>query len=91
MIYQLIYSSRFKKDIKRLQRRQYNTDLIKKAIRTLEEKGQLPGSYNPHKLTGNFKGYWEAHIQNDWLIIWKIIPESMEIWLTRTGTHADLF
>lgn len=90
-MFKLIYTNRFKKDIKLLQRRGYNMEDFKKSIRLLEKFGQLTNEYQPHKLSGEYVGYWEAHLKSDWLIIWKIYPEEKEIWLTRTGTHADLF
>ena len=65
--------------------------IIKKAIVDLENDGDLNSSYQPHKLSGNYTGYREAHLKNDWLIIWKILIDKNEIWLTRTGTHSDLF
>jgi len=42
-------------------------------------------------LKGNFKGFWECHIQPDWLLIWQQDDEIKLISLTRTGTHSDLF
>lgn len=66
-------------------------ELFKDAILMLEETGKLPSDYSPHKLSGNYSGYWEAHLKSDWLIIWKLIVEENEIWLTRTGSHSDLF
>lgn len=44
-----------------------------------------------YKLTGNYKGNWEAHIKPDLLIIWFEITEDNEIILLRLGTHSDLF
>jgi mRNA interferase YafQ len=64
--------------------------LLKNAIEKLEESGELAAN-KPHKLAGEYSGYWEAHIKSDWLIIWKIFFDDNEIWLTRTGTHSDLF
>jgi mRNA interferase YafQ len=66
-------------------------DLLKNAIIQLEESGILPGKNKPHKLSGDYAGYWEAHLNPDWLIVWKVIPQDNEVWLTRTGTHSDLF
>jgi len=66
-------------------------DSLKDAIRMLEKNGNLTGRYRQHRLSGNYSGYWEAHLQSDWLIIWKLYTSEKEIWLTRTGTHADLF
>jgi mRNA interferase YafQ len=88
---QLVYTNKFKKDIKLLQRRGYPLELIKEAIIILEETGTLPSSYSPHKLSGNYSGFWEGHIKPDWLIIWQHFLHENEIWLTRTGTHSDLF
>ena len=90
-MYHLIFTNKFKKDVKLLQKRGYDMDLLKKAIRKLEESGELAAENKSHKLSGNYTGYWEAHLKSDWLIIWKIFPSDNEIWLTRTGTHSDLF
>ena len=90
-MYQLIVTNSFKKDVKRLQKRGAELNILKQAILHLETDGQLPLSFKPHKLSGDFSGYWEAHLKNDWLIIWKALEGQNEIWLTRTGTHSDLF
>jgi mRNA interferase YafQ len=90
-MFQIVFTNKFKKDIKLLQKRGYEMGLIKEAIEFLEEKGSLPSTYTPHRLSGNYSGYWEAHIKPDWLIIWKSFSDENEIWLTRTGTHSDLF
>ncbi|MMZ71604.1 mRNA interferase YafQ [compost metagenome] len=66
-------------------------ELIKNVILQFEEKGTLPKTNKPHKLSGDYSSYWEAHIKPDWLIIWKVFDEEKEIWLTRTGTHSDLY
>jgi len=90
-MFQLVFTNKFKKDIKLLQKRGYNLELIKNAILLLEENGTLSSDYSPHKLSGNYSGYWEAHLKHDWLIIWKILVVENQIWLTRTGSHSDLF
>ena len=87
----LVFTNKFKKDVKLLQKRGYNMTLIKEVILMLEETGFLPSNYFPHKLSGNYSGYLEAHIKPDWLIIWKFKIDENEIWLTRTDTHSDLF
>jgi mRNA interferase YafQ len=90
-MYQLVFTNRFRKDIKRLQSRRYDMEIIKKVITNLEITGELQPAFQPHKLSGNYTGYWEGHIKSDWLIIWKLLADKNEIWLTRTGTHSDLF
>ena len=66
-------------------------ELLKQSVLVPEESGELPAENSPHKLSGDYSGYWEAHLKSDWLIIWKFYPDENEIWLTRTGTHSDLF
>lgn len=90
-MFHLVYTNRFKKDVKLLKRRGLDMELLKEAIIQLEETGTLPPEKNPHKLAGVYKGFWEAHLKPDWLIIWQVIPEDKEVWLTRSGSHADLF
>ena len=90
-MFQLVFTNRFKKDVKVLQKRGFKMDLLKSTILTLEESGTLPVKNIPHRLSGTYSGFWEAHVSPDWLIIWNVFPDENEIWLTRTGTHADLF
>jgi len=91
MSYILEYTNTFKKDIKKAAKRGLNIKLIETAIQLLEDTGLLPAEYKPHKLVSNYKGYWEAHIQPDWLLIWSIDKDKGVITLVRTGTHSDLF
>jgi len=51
----------------------------------------LDKKYLAHKLSGKYKGDWEAHIKPDVLIIWFEITNDNEILLLRTGSHSDLF
>lgn len=90
-MYNLFYTNRFKKDVKLLQKRGYDLNLLKEAILQLEKTANLPANHKPHRLSGNYSGFLEAHIKADWLIIWKVFPGDNELWLTRTGTHSDLF
>jgi mRNA interferase YafQ len=90
-MFQLVFTNKFRKDVKLLQKRGYDMELVKKIILIFEENGNLSSAYSPHKLSGNYSGYWEAHLRPDWLIIWKFVADRNEIWLTRTGRHSDLF
>jgi mRNA interferase YafQ len=49
----------------------------------------VPQKYKLHKLSMNFKGRWECHIQPDWLLIYKLDNDTLI--LERTGTHSELF
>lgn len=91
MSYKIEYTGKIKKDIKLAQKRGLDLELFKEVVILLEKNGKLPTKYKPHILKGNFKGYWECHIQPDWLLIWKQDEEIKLVSLTRTGTHSDLF
>jgi mRNA interferase YafQ len=59
------------------------------AVEMLAENGELPAAYRPHRLSGEWKGVWECHIEADWLLIYTITIT--EVLLIRTGSHFDLF
>lgn len=47
-----------------------DANIFKRAIMLLQTSGTLPVEYCPHKLSGKYAGYWECHLQPDWLMIW---------------------
>lgn len=83
------YTSRFKKDLKTVKKRNLNLDLLAEVIDTLAEEKVLPENNRDHELTGNWNGHRECHIQPDWLLIYRI--EDDILMLYRTGSHSDLF
>jgi len=90
-MYQLEQTRQFKKDIKLAKKRGLNMQLLDEVVTNLVEKGTLSATHKPHKLTGDYKGFWECHIQSDWLLVWEQNETIRLITLTRTGTHSDLF
>jgi mRNA interferase YafQ len=65
--------------------------LFEEVVTLLAETGTLPSRYRPHKLTGDWQGFWECHIQPNWLLIWEQHEKELILILTDTGTHSDLF
>ena len=65
----LVYTNKFKKDVKLIQKRGYDMDLLKNAIIILEKAGAPPPINKPHRLVGEYSGYREAHLKPDWLLI----------------------
>jgi mRNA interferase YafQ len=90
-MYQIHYTSKFKKDFTIVSKRKYKLDLLEKTISLLILKNQLPPKYRPHKLSGNYADTWCVHIKPDWLLLYLIDETNAEIWLIGTGTHSDLF
>lgn len=91
MSYTVKPTSRFTKDLKRVHRRGYDIALITAVIKLLAAGEQLPAQYKDHALTGNFAGCRECHITPDWLLVYEIDQTAVILYLTRTGTHSDLF
>lgn len=85
------YETTFKKDFKRIVRRGYNIKLLEEVIELLANGEQLPEKYKDHSLIGDYSDCRECHITPDWLLIYKISNDELILYLTRTGTHSDLF
>jgi mRNA interferase YafQ len=79
----------FRDDLKRQKRRGKNLEELISVVELLGELGKLPEEYRPHKLSGEWKGVWECHVEPDWLLIYDVT--SVEVLLIRTGSHSDLF
>ena len=85
------YETSFKKDFKRIVRRGYDIRLLEKVIEMLANGQVLPEKYRDHSLAGEFADFRECHITPDWLLIYRINDDELILYLTRTGTHSDLF
>ena len=90
-MYKIRPSAKFQKDLKRIQKRGYDITLLKDVLNLLVNGKILPIKYKDHNLSGNFKGCRECHITSDWLLIYEISDDELILYLTRTGTHSDLF
>jgi len=89
--YDIVQSSRFKKDYRLIRKRNHDITRLNDAIDILSRGEQLPPHYFDHPLKGDYKGCRECHITPDWLLIYKVIEDKLLIRLMRTGTHSDLF
>lgn len=84
-------TNKFQKDLKRIQKRGYDISLLTDIIKRLANGEELPDRNKDHSLSGNYNGYRECHITSDWLLIYEIDNGELYLYLTRTGTHNDLF
>ena len=89
--YGIVLTSMFKKDLKLAKKRGYDLSLLNKVVDTLAMGKPLAEKYKDHNLVGNFTGCRECHITPDWLLIYEILNSELILYLTRTGTHSDLF
>ena len=84
-------TGQFKRDLKRIQKRGLELELLKNVIRLLLEEQTLDEKYRDHALTGNYRGFRQCHIQPDWLLIYAIDHNELILTASRTGSHSDLF
>lgn len=84
-----VRSGRFKRDVKRLQKRGKDLTKLRSALVLLLEEKPLPPQYRDHSLRGDWEGFRDLHIEPDWLLLYRI--RDGELQLARTGSHADLF
>ncbi|MED9969762.1 MAG: type II toxin-antitoxin system YafQ family toxin [Ruminococcus sp.] len=91
MKYRIKPTSRFQKDLKRIQKRGYQIKLIQEVVRKLSDGELLEPKYKDHPLSGDYSGCRECHITPDWLLIYEMYEDNLILYLTRTGTHSDLF
>ena len=82
-------STRFRRDVKRLQRQGVEIAQLETVVLALVAQEPLNERYRDHALVGDWKGFRECHIQPDWLHVYRV--EGDELQLARTGSHAALF
>lgn len=85
------YTAKFMRDLKLAKKRKNNIAALQKIMKHIEHEEFLSPRFKDHPLTGNWKSHRELHIEPDWLLIYKLIPEENVVIFVRTGTHSDLF
>ena len=83
------YAASFKKDYKRLQKRGYDMEKLRRVMKCLISGEPLEERLKDHPLRGKYPGARDCHIEPDWGLIYAIVDD--ELRLLRTGTHTDLF
>jgi len=87
----IVASNRFKKDLKTAMKRGYQIGLLEAVVDKLAMREPLEERYRDHLLTGNYGGFRECHITPDWLLVYQVRETELVLFLSRTGTHSDLF
>lgn len=84
------YSTKSKKDLKKYRHNPKKMKGLFKVLDMLIEGVEIPESYEPHKLIGQYKGCMECHIEGDFLLIWLDVNSDV-IEIIRIGSHSELF
>ncbi|MGR6840061.1 type II toxin-antitoxin system YafQ family toxin [Aliivibrio wodanis] len=89
-MYNLEYSTQFKKDFKKITKMPIS-DIIEvgNIISKLQRNETLDPKNVDHSLTGNWSGFRDCHIKPNLVLIYRIFDEQLQ--LARIGSHSDLF
>lgn len=87
----VVASNHFRKDLKQIIKRGYRIELLDEVVGKLAAKEPLEEKYKDHALLGKFSEFRECHITPDWLLVYQIREKEVVLFLSRTGTHSDLF
>jgi mRNA interferase YafQ len=83
------YSGQSKRDARAAEKRGKEISKLRSLMTLLIDDTPLPASYLDHPLKGHMRSFRDAHIEPDWLLVYKIDGETVRF--ERTGRHADLF
>ena len=87
---EVVESTSFRKDLKRVRRRGWDLTELRRAVHLLQQGTPLPQRYVDHALTGERVGQRDLHIKPDWVLIYRIRDDIELLRLERTGSHSDL-
>lgn len=87
----IVASNEFKRNLKQIIRRGYRIELIDDVVNKLALGERLEEKHNDHALLGKYSNFRECHITPDWLLVYQIREKELVLFLSRTGTHSDLF
>lgn len=85
------FTSKFKKDLAKVEKQNKQVDKLYEVIDLLRQEKPLLSKNQDHPLVGEWSGCRECQIEPEWLLIYKIKHDVLELRLIRTGSHSDLF
>ncbi|MCL2108122.1 MAG: type II toxin-antitoxin system YafQ family toxin [Oscillospiraceae bacterium] len=89
--YKIVFSAKYKRNLKKIQKRRCNLELLYKVVRDLASDFPLDPKHRDHQLTGDMKQFRECHITPDWLLVYEKTKDALILYLYSTGSHADVF
>ena len=85
---QLKFLPGFLKDMKRWKKSGRSMDPFDEFVLIVQKIWPPPPKYEPHMLAGTFKGLWDIHLRQNWVLLLQF--ENGILYFVRMGTHADL-
>ncbi len=87
-------TGQFKTDKKRIKRSgRYDWEKMRALVKALMNDRPLDEKHRDHKLSGEYEGTRECHVEPDWLLIYDKDggARTGTLTLIRTGSHTELF
>jgi len=78
---------RFLKDLAQSGRADF-VEEIDSIVYLLQRDGELPSSYDAHPLLWQWTGFWDVHLDADWILVYRITKKKIR--LVRLVTHKQL-
>jgi mRNA interferase YafQ len=85
----VVRTTQFKRDYKLAKKRGKKLSKLVDVMNKLMREEILDPKFKDHKLTGDYVGCRECHVEPDWLLIYR--TTQYDIYFVRTGSHSDLF
>jgi mRNA interferase YafQ len=74
-----------------MQKRNKDMDKLTEVMAMLINEQPLLPKHENHPLHGEYKGWWECHVEPNWLLIYRIDSKNSRVVFYRTGSHSDLY
>lgn len=88
---ELVTTTQFRKDLKRLRKCGADMKKLDDVLQTLCAEEPLSEKHRDHALVGDYIGFRECHVTPDWLLVYAIDKGKLILTASRTGSHPDLF
>jgi mRNA interferase YafQ len=81
----------FNKDRKLMEKRHKKIYKLRDVMSMIIQEIPLLPKHENHPLHGEYEGWWECHVEPNWLLIYRVDKEKRRVIFHRTGSHSDLF
>lgn len=84
-------TKKFEKDQKKAKKQNKDFTELLAIMNKLIKEVPLDPKYKDHHLKGKWVGCRDCHVQNDWVLIYRVDYIEKTICFERIGSHAELF
>lgn len=88
--YELYESPRYIRDRENLARNGYDLTDLDRVIAMLLDGERLPRRCKVHKLSGDMDGFWDCHVKDDWILLYRYRSDGLVLEAVRTGSHRKV-